>query len=258
MRIQLPAGTIELSIPRDVHEPAPSSLELARLLDVRPGDAVLDLGCGSGLLAITAAVSGARRVVATDVAAGALAATRENARRNGVAELVEIRAGSWFAAVVPGERFEVIVATPPQTPGPRPEGPRYGGWDGADHLVSIAAAAPAYLTPRQGRLWLLAISLANPARLRQELTDRFRDVRIVRETERVFTAVEFEARQAGLMDHLLTLRAAGRSFFTNDAAGRYRFRNLFFRAARPDAASASPGTPGRVIADGRDAAAGKS
>ncbi len=48
------------------------------------GRRVLDYGCGSGILAIAAAMHGARVVDATDIDEAALVATRENARANGV------------------------------------------------------------------------------------------------------------------------------------------------------------------------------
>ncbi|HEY5497280.1 MAG TPA: tRNA (adenine(22)-N(1))-methyltransferase TrmK, partial [Syntrophales bacterium] len=115
MLIQLPSGLVELLIPQAVHMPPPSSIELARLLDVQPGDSVLDLGCGSGLLSIAAAKLEARQVIATDVDPSALAAARHNARINGLESRIELRAGSWFEAVQEEERFDVIVATPPQT-----------------------------------------------------------------------------------------------------------------------------------------------
>jgi len=50
-----------------------------------PGVSLLDYGCGSGILAITAAKLGATRVDAVDVDPLALAATMANARINGVA-----------------------------------------------------------------------------------------------------------------------------------------------------------------------------
>lgn len=45
---------------------------------------VIDYGCGSGILAIAALLLGARHAVAVDIDPQALAATRENARRNGI------------------------------------------------------------------------------------------------------------------------------------------------------------------------------
>jgi len=57
---------------------------------VGPGDRVLDVGCGSGVLGIIAARRGATRVVAIDVAEAAREATSGNSARNGVADLVEV------------------------------------------------------------------------------------------------------------------------------------------------------------------------
>lgn len=67
---------------------------LARYLLDHPqqvaGKTVLDFGCGSGIAAIAAARAGARRVIACDIDADALLATRHNAALNGVTlELAE-------------------------------------------------------------------------------------------------------------------------------------------------------------------------
>lgn len=69
------------------------------------GRSVLDVGTGSGILAISAAKRGARPVVAVDVDPLAVAAAAENARRNDVR--VSVRAGS--AADVDGT-FGVVLA----------------------------------------------------------------------------------------------------------------------------------------------------
>jgi ribosomal protein L11 methyltransferase len=52
--------------------------------NVAPGDAVLDYGCGSGVLAIAALKLGAARAVAVDIDPQALEAARYNSERNGV------------------------------------------------------------------------------------------------------------------------------------------------------------------------------
>jgi predicted nicotinamide N-methyase len=53
--------------------------------DIVRGLSVLDLGCGSGLVAIAAMKAGARSAIATDVDAFAIAATTANAEANEVA-----------------------------------------------------------------------------------------------------------------------------------------------------------------------------
>ena len=76
---------------------------------LRPGDAALDLGAGSGILAIAAARLGAERVLAIDTDPQAVKAARENAAANGVSAVVEVREGTLPDAAT-GERFGLIVA----------------------------------------------------------------------------------------------------------------------------------------------------
>ena len=66
-----------------------------RLLDglVQPGDRLLDIGAGSGILAIAAARLGAASVVAIEADSLACEAMRENVERNGVDEQIEIVEG---------------------------------------------------------------------------------------------------------------------------------------------------------------------
>jgi ribosomal protein L11 methyltransferase len=69
--------------------------------------AVLDVGCGTGVLAIAAALLGASRVRAVDVAASAVEATTDNAVRNGVLDRIEV--DSTTAADLVGS-YDVVVA----------------------------------------------------------------------------------------------------------------------------------------------------
>ncbi len=72
---------------------------------VRPGARVLDLGTGSGILAITAAKLGAGQVLALDTDPQAVAVARENVYRNGVADRVRVAPGSLERAI---GRFDVV------------------------------------------------------------------------------------------------------------------------------------------------------
>lgn len=78
---------------------------------VRPDTNILDLGTGSGILAIAAAKLGGPsvRVQAIDVDQIAVDATRENVERNGLSGQIEVGLGS-AAAAQPGGPYDLIVA----------------------------------------------------------------------------------------------------------------------------------------------------
>ena len=127
-------------------------LAMARLRR-RPAPRVLDLGTGSGCIAITLALEcRAASVVAADRAAEALAIARDNARRLGAA--VEFMLSDWFSHIE--GRFDAIVANPPYLAATDPHlhalahEPRQAlvaGPDGLADLRRIVAGAPTHLAP---------------------------------------------------------------------------------------------------------------
>jgi ribosomal protein L11 methyltransferase len=72
-------------------------------------DSVLDLGTGSGILAIAAALLGAQSCLAADTEEQAVAAARANAALNNVGDCIEIRHGSTEAIGAPAS-FDLILA----------------------------------------------------------------------------------------------------------------------------------------------------
>jgi ribosomal protein L11 methyltransferase len=73
-----------------------------------PGQAVLDVGTGSGILAIAAAKLGAGRIVATDNDDLAVRVARENAALNGVADRIDFRVADLLAGV--DGPFDLVLA----------------------------------------------------------------------------------------------------------------------------------------------------
>ncbi len=83
---------------------------LRALEEIGPGDAaVLDLGCGSGILSIAAVFLGARRVLALDTDPQATEVAVQNAAENGVAEAIEVRTGT-IEEGAPDESFDLALA----------------------------------------------------------------------------------------------------------------------------------------------------
>ncbi len=73
----------------------------------------LEMGSGTGVMSVLAALAGCRRVLALDLNPAAVENTVRNARRHGVADRVEARTSDLYAAVAPGERFDGIYWNPP-------------------------------------------------------------------------------------------------------------------------------------------------
>ena len=75
---------------------------------IRPDTTVLDVGTGTGILAIGALMLGARHAVGVDIDEWSLDNGIENAQRNGVDSKIDIRIGSMD--VVPEQSFDIVLA----------------------------------------------------------------------------------------------------------------------------------------------------
>jgi release factor glutamine methyltransferase len=160
---------MRLVVPPGVFRPLSDSRMLADRLceELSPGDSVADVCTGSGVLAVTAATSGAGKVTAVDVSRRAVLATRLNARLNGVS--VDAVRGDLLEPLA-GERFDMIVSNPPYVPAEYDALPGRGparawdaGRDGRALLDRICAEAPARLRPG-GTILLVHSSVCDPGR----------------------------------------------------------------------------------------------
>jgi ribosomal protein L11 methyltransferase len=74
-----------------------------------PGASVLDLGTGSGILAIAAAKLMAKQVLAVDIDSVAVDVATENVKRNQLEKMITVRQGDLLSAA-PGKKFDLIIA----------------------------------------------------------------------------------------------------------------------------------------------------
>jgi len=146
-----------------------------------PDPLLLDLGTGSGCLAVAAARELPRaRVVATDISAEALEVARENVRQNGVFERVTFLHGDLFVPLSDGgpkPAFDAILINPPYigaqemdglSPEVRDHEPRLALSPGPDALAAhrrIAAGAASWLRP--GGHLIVEIGLGQEEALRR-------------------------------------------------------------------------------------------
>ncbi|MFF3413997.1 HemK2/MTQ2 family protein methyltransferase [Streptomyces sp. NPDC002698] len=142
-----------LLAPPGVYRPQHDTRLLARALNrefMNSGTRVLELGTGSGALALEAARRGAR-VTAVDISRRAVLTARFNAmiaRRR-----VTVRRGDLTGAVA-GQSYDLVISNPPYVPSPDAHPPRKGaarawdaGHDGRILVDRICDAAPAVLRP---------------------------------------------------------------------------------------------------------------
>lgn len=106
---------LTVSVHRGVFSPDPrvtfSSAALIHALPDLTGKTVLDLGTGSGILAIHAALKGASRVTAVDIQPEAVQNAQENIDKYLCGEIVEIFQSNVFSTV--NGQFDIIIANLP-------------------------------------------------------------------------------------------------------------------------------------------------
>jgi release factor glutamine methyltransferase len=154
----------DFAVGPDVLIPRPETETLVEAVLARlvPRASCLDLGTGSGAVAITLACERPdARVVATDVSPAALDVARANAAALGAR--VEFLGGPWYAPLG-GQRFDAIVSNPPYIASgdahlgsgdlrfEPPHALTDGSADGLDSIRAIVAGARAHLNPGG---WLL-------------------------------------------------------------------------------------------------------
>jgi release factor glutamine methyltransferase len=105
----------EFRLTRDVLIPRPETEHLveAALAHIRPGDRVLDVGTGSGAIAVSLALESDARVVGCDLSAAALRVASMNALRLGAAVDWLV---SDLASALAEQSIDVLVSNPPYVP----------------------------------------------------------------------------------------------------------------------------------------------
>ncbi len=168
--------------------PRPETEELVELLQSvirNPQSAILDVGTGSGVIALTLAAQFPElHVYAVDIAEEALDLARENAACLGLDQRIQFRKGNLLENLA--ERFDLIVANLPYIPmSDRPNLSRevlhdpeislFGGERGDELLFSLIEQAPARLQP--GGLLALEIGADQSEALLAFLTEKkYKDI----------------------------------------------------------------------------------
>jgi len=96
-----------------IYPPSEISKPLVQNLGILSGDSVIDVGCGSGVIAAFSALAGAKRVLAVDINPLALVNTLANSEQHGISNIVETRESDLFSGIELNERFSLVAANLP-------------------------------------------------------------------------------------------------------------------------------------------------
>lgn len=165
-------GSIDIEVEEEVYNPSDDSYLLLKCVEVSPGESFLEMGAGSGLIALHAAKIGAR-VTAADLNPHAVECARRNAARNGLR--VEVVRSDLFERV--DGIFDVIAFNPPYLPGTASstswvEKAWAGGEEGSEMAVKFLESAWRHLAPG-GRIFMVLSSVGGLMSLLKAARERY-------------------------------------------------------------------------------------
>ena len=154
-----------------IPRPETEHLIEAAVKRVRPGDSIVDVGTGSGAIAITAALETKARVLATDISGEALQVARANAKR--LAALVDFIRCDLLSCLAPAS-MDAILSNPPYVPRTdeatlqrevrdwEPHVALFAGDTGMEMYARIIAEATRVLRPGGSIIFELGYTAAGP------------------------------------------------------------------------------------------------
>lgn len=138
-----------------VYEPAEDSRLVIEALSVSPGDAVLEIGCGTGMIGLHCAKAGAK-VIASDISADAVKCALANASINELE--MQVRRGDLLEGI--DGKFDLIIFNPPYLPkGPADDDRWTGGGSGLETSLRFLDQCKGRLA-EGGRVIIVSSSLS--------------------------------------------------------------------------------------------------
>jgi release factor glutamine methyltransferase len=163
---------IDFDTSAEVYNPSDDSYMLIRIVEVGPDETFLEMGSGTGLVAIHAAKIGAK-ATAADINPHAVELTRRNAARNNVR--MQVLQTDLFEKV--NGNFDVIAFNPPYLPGDSNstswiERSWSGGEKGSEVSIRFLEEAWRHLAPG-GRIYMVLSSLTGLTAVLKSAKERY-------------------------------------------------------------------------------------
>ena len=209
-----------LMVSNTTFTPSTVSSLLANELNIQKGASVIDVGCGTGILAIIAAKLGAGMITAVDKSPDVVDVGNYNAQLNCVADQITFYNGDLFGPLLDNVRADVIIGDVSGIPDtlasdsgwfPSREG---GGARGSELPIRMLQDATSRLTER-GRLFLPTGTLQDEAQILDVAHSLYKQVRMLAERRIPLSAKLAESKVlADLVDTgVISITPKGSRFF---------------------------------------------
>jgi release factor glutamine methyltransferase len=162
-----------MRVPESVYPPREDSILLAQAVRELAFGKFLEIGCGSGIVSISAAQNpGVESVIGIDLNPVAVNCSRENAEKLGVSEKCLFVKGNLFAPLKNSQgKFDSIAFNPPYLPTEKKEDVSWdGGRNGRKAIDRFLKEFPEFLS-QKGVVFLLSSSLSGTGETIQVLRD---------------------------------------------------------------------------------------
>ena len=145
----------ELIVLPGVFPPKRDTQLLIDTLDVRDADSILDVGTGTGALAIWAAHNSQASIVAVDMSDASVGNAKKNTECYGFEDQIDVRKGDVYSSLSNNETFDVILANLPGRNKPASDDIAAAQWD-TDFQAhrSLFSTANTHLRPG-GRIYIV-------------------------------------------------------------------------------------------------------
>ncbi|MCF2135821.1 MAG: methyltransferase [Candidatus Thorarchaeota archaeon] len=176
----------KITAPEGVYPPSEDTFLLADAIDLTSDDSFLEVGCGSGYIAINASMI-THNAIAIDVLLDAARTTKKNAQANGIDHLTILQS-HLLSGLGTSAKFSVIAFNPPYLPQDEERSDLDGALIGGDTGVEITEEFICQAVPHlaeDGSLYIVVSTLSHVDRIEMLMRAMGLEVSVIK-TQRLF------------------------------------------------------------------------
>jgi release factor glutamine methyltransferase len=180
---------VEIVVRDGVYPPSDDSFLLIDSINITPDDVVIEVGCGSGIVSLHAAMK-AKQVVMVDVSLKAIRNSRENVINNNLSHKCSLVQTSLLSSFQDPLVPTIIIFNPPYLPEDNQSSEMdvatVGGRRGHELTIQLIEQLDSF----QGTLYLVQSSLGEPDEIKSKLVEKGFEIKTVSKKRMFFEELE--------------------------------------------------------------------